>query len=63
MRVSKQAGSQLDSQDDALQQAPELSLKQKQKQDAIDLALMLYGIYKKRQSDDRIVENNGGDND
>lgn len=41
----------------------ELNLKQKRKQDAIDLALLVYDLYKESQVNDRIVENNGGDDD
>jgi len=42
---------------------PEISFKQKRKQDALDLALLVYDMYKESQMSDRIMEINRSDND
>lgn len=48
---------------EAKERVPEIKHKQRRKEDARDLALLVYDLYKESQSNDRIMENNRRDDE
>jgi hypothetical protein len=48
---------------EAEERVPEIKLKQRRKEDARDLALLVYDLYQESQSNDRIMENKRSGNE